>query len=366
MPWPMLASLTKVMVKTSPTLPCRVGPGAVPLKVHRVWRTPGAISTTVSRTVMVSRCSLAPGVGCRAGSYGFQPGPGEARKSMTGATSPAGAAFAMAPISGPDPGAFAAELAALPVPVTTILRVIPATLCPGPLPQPAISALTTPTVRVAFSPPASSGVRCPVARTRSWRMASAFVTFRTSRVPFVTSITAGVFRSEGRILSTGKQRSALPGGQDQVVAHGVGVRDLQDEPGSLRHVDHRGRDPHPGEADRDGLGPAGRDDDARVEARTSTTTGQRDHEGDDEHDGTQSQTPQQAGSVLPRTRFCERADPLVGGGHADRPFLRACRTAITEAARKPSTASSVPTPPTRQQSADPSPSPSITRARRDA
>src|SRR5680860_1120346 len=61
MPWPMLASLTKVMVKRSPILPCRVGPGAVPLKVHRVWRTPGATSTTVSRTVMVRRCSAAPG-----------------------------------------------------------------------------------------------------------------------------------------------------------------------------------------------------------------------------------------------------------------------------------------------------------------
>jgi hypothetical protein len=29
--WPMLASFTNVMVKTSPTLPCRVGPGAIPL-----------------------------------------------------------------------------------------------------------------------------------------------------------------------------------------------------------------------------------------------------------------------------------------------------------------------------------------------
>src|SRR5450759_3093194 len=120
MPWPMLASLTKVMVKTSPTLPCRVGPGAVPLKVHRVWRTPGATSTTVSRTVMVSRCSLAPGAGCRAGLYGFQPGPGEARKSMTGADPPGVAPLDTAPMA--DLGGFAAELAAVPVPVTTMLR----------------------------------------------------------------------------------------------------------------------------------------------------------------------------------------------------------------------------------------------------
>src|SRR5665811_1366778 len=160
MPWPMLASLTKVMVKTSPILPCRVGPGAVPLKVHRVWRTPGATSTTVSRTVMVRRCSAAPGAGCRAGLYGFQPGPGEAWKSITGEAWPAGAAFDMAPDSAPVPPDFAAELAAVPVPVTTMLRVIPAALCPGTLHQPSMSALTTPTVRVAFSPPASSAVRC--------------------------------------------------------------------------------------------------------------------------------------------------------------------------------------------------------------
>src|SRR5665647_3440025 len=162
----------------------------------------GATSTTVSRTVMVSRCSAAPGAGCRAGLYGFQPGPGEAWKSIAGEASPAGAAFDMAPISGPDPGDFAAELAAVPVPARTMLRIIPAALCPGTLHQPSMSALTTPTVRVAFSPPASSAVRCPVARTRSWRMASSFVTFRTSRVPFVTSITDGVIRIPARLTAT--------------------------------------------------------------------------------------------------------------------------------------------------------------------
>ena len=34
--WPMLPSLTRVISKTSPTLPCSVGPGAVPSKVQSV------------------------------------------------------------------------------------------------------------------------------------------------------------------------------------------------------------------------------------------------------------------------------------------------------------------------------------------
>src|SRR5450830_1357707 len=125
----MLASFTSVIVNRSPTLPCNVGPGAVPLKVHSIWRTPGATSTRVSRTVKVTRCSVAPGAGCSVGSYACQPAAGTAWKSMTGDACPGvPAPAADAPGVGFISGiAAAADGAALVAPdVGTMLIVIPA------------------------------------------------------------------------------------------------------------------------------------------------------------------------------------------------------------------------------------------------
>src|SRR5665647_3111713 len=172
MPCPMLASLTKVMVKTSPTLPCRVGPGAVPLKVHKIWRTPGATSTIVSLTVMVRRCSVAPGAGASVGSYGCQSGPGAVWKSMAGA--------------------------------------------------------------------GAVGPRHDDAHGHSCRPVPGDAAPAVDRSADGTHV-------DGRGLPRGEQRGLLTAVEDQVVAHRVGVRDLQDEPGAFGHLDHRRRDPHPGQ-----------------------------------------------------------------------------------------------------------------------
>ena len=49
----MLPLLTRVMRKTSPTRPRRIGPGTPALKVMRIWVTPAPTCITCSVTVKV-------------------------------------------------------------------------------------------------------------------------------------------------------------------------------------------------------------------------------------------------------------------------------------------------------------------------
>ena len=80
----MEPSLTRVTRNVSPTRPRRTGPGAVPPKVHRVWRTPGATSTSVSVTTRRTRWVRLVDAGARRASYALNPGPGSAMRSGLG------------------------------------------------------------------------------------------------------------------------------------------------------------------------------------------------------------------------------------------------------------------------------------------
>ena len=135
-PW-----LTSVTTKVSPTRPCSVGPGTVPLKVHRFCRTPGATSSSTSSIVSVTAWVRASPIGGRAAGAAVKPAPGAPDRS-SGASSPDAVAA---------PGAVARPLAVVVAgpPLTTTSRTMPIWRCPTMRHQPWVLAPTTPTSRVA-------------------------------------------------------------------------------------------------------------------------------------------------------------------------------------------------------------------------
>lgn len=201
----VVSSLTRVTSKTSPTFPRRVGPGAIPPKVHIRCRTPGATSTVRCRTCRPILCTVAPAAGARAASRECQP----AEKS--------------ADRSGPEPSEAVAEWPSWPsapwaavrpppsaVPVAAMSSVIPAARCPGTVHHPLRSPVSVPRSRVRVWPSESSEVVGPSSILRSCRCASRLVTFRRSAVPRGTSIRLGLTRMSCRETATVRVPVAAP------------------------------------------------------------------------------------------------------------------------------------------------------------
>ncbi len=211
MEWPIEASLTSLISKTSPTEPRNVGAGAVPLKVHSRCLTPGATSRTTSRTCSVTRCVLGSFAGGRplggagaVASIASKPAGGGAIRSRSAAAlgasaskspewpiawwPPAADSPAAVPPAAPVPGASAAGAA----PRALICSTIPIWRWPTTVHQPSMSLPTTPTSRVADSPGDNLGVLCPVASARSWTSElSVLVSSITSRSPAGTVMVPG-------------------------------------------------------------------------------------------------------------------------------------------------------------------------------
>lgn len=120
--------LTSVTTHSSPGWPRRTGAGTCPLKVHMSWVTPGAAWVSLFSATRMTWWMVAAGAAASEALNGFQPAVGVEPEliaaSALDAVPPRGAG-----LEAEGDGAAAA------LPVTLIVRIIPAVLCPGTVHQ---------------------------------------------------------------------------------------------------------------------------------------------------------------------------------------------------------------------------------------